>query len=88
MDMQAFAKLEEQVTRAIAHIDKLTGKIENLESHNKELRTRVTELERDLKARERTLSDFETRSARVAEQVRDKVESILKRIDSYEGSDA
>lgn len=88
MDMQSFAKLEEQVSRAIAHIDKLTGKISHLESDNKELRTRVAELEKELKINEKALAEIETKSARVAEQVKDKVESILKRIDSYEKSDA
>ena len=88
MDMQSFAKLEEQVTRAIAHIDKLTGKVEHLESHNKELRARMTELEKELKAKAKMLAEMESKSARVAEQVKDKVESILRRIDSYDKSDA
>jgi hypothetical protein len=84
MDVKSFAKLEEQINRAIAHIEKMTTQAIKLESENQELKDKIVKLERELKSRNEMLLQMEGESTRVAEQMREKIESILNRIDHYE----
>jgi septal ring factor EnvC (AmiA/AmiB activator) len=84
MDVKSFAKLEEQINRAIAHIERMTAQAIKLESENQELKDKIVKLERELKSRNEMLLQMEGESTRVAEQMREKIESILSRIDHYE----
>jgi FtsZ-binding cell division protein ZapB len=84
MEMNSFARLEEQISKAIDHIDKLTSAAERLETENAALREQVMQLEGELRARSDQLRQLETESSRVAEQVREKIATLLSRIESYE----
>ena len=84
MEVKSFAKLEEQINRAVSHIEKMTAQAIKLEAENDALREKVAKLERELKSRNEMLMQMEGESAKVAEQMREKIESILNRIDQYE----
>jgi chromosome segregation ATPase len=87
MEINSFTKLEEQINRAVAHIEKMTAQAIKLESENQELKDKIVKLERELKSRNEMLLQMEGESNRVAEQMREKIESILSRIDHYEKKD-
>lgn len=84
MEMDSFAKLEERINRAVAHIDELTRKFNTVEGDNSELRAKIKELEAELKEKQAALSDVMERSVRLSEKVKDKIEGLLGRIDGYE----
>jgi FtsZ-binding cell division protein ZapB len=84
MDMEALNKLEERISKAIAHIEKLTEAKNQLDIKNRQLLERVSELENELKDKEISLKTLEKQSIQVSEKVKDKVEGLLNKISSYE----
>ncbi len=88
MELSSFAKLEEQINRAISHIEKLTAETVRLETENQDLKTRITKLEHELKTKHEMLMHVEQESSRMAEAAREKIESILHRIDGFEKGSA
>ena len=84
MELNSFAKLEEQIARAITHIEKLAGQIVQLDAENGELKDKVAKLERELQLKHEMLIELERSSSSVAEQAREKIEAILNRIEGYE----
>lgn len=84
MEMDALNKLEERISKAIAHIEKLTDAKKQLEEKNLGLSTRLSELERELKDREKSLAALEKQSGQINEKVREKVENLINKINSYE----
>lgn len=84
MGIESLEKLEEKVKKAIARIEsliddngRLEGKITELAEHNERLKEENTVL----KSR---IDELEKQSQTLSEKVKDKVESLLARIDRYE----
>jgi predicted nucleic acid-binding Zn-ribbon protein len=86
MELDALNKLEERISKAIAHIEKLTEAKSKLEEENQELNGRVAELEKELKSKAKSLKNLEKQSGQVSEKVREKVEGLLNRISNFEQS--
>jgi len=84
MEMDSFAKLEERINRAVAHIDELTRKFNAVEGDNSELRAKIKQLETELKEKQTALTDLMERSTRLSEKVKDRIEGLLGRIEGYE----
>ncbi len=86
MEMDSFAKLEERISKAIAHIDDLTQKCRRLEEENGRLNGEVQRLAQDLKGKETALAQLEAESLRASELVKEKVQGLLQQIDRYDQS--
>lgn len=86
MGLESLDKLEERISKAVAHIEKLNDVRKHLEEDNNQLKEKVDRLERELKAQKELISRLEKQSTAVSERVREKVEGLLDRIDSYEQS--
>jgi chromosome segregation ATPase len=84
MEMSSFAKLEERINKAVAHIEKLTEAKLLLEEENKKLRVQVTELEEELKRQQAAVARLEGQSSEVSERIKEKIEGLLNKINSYE----
>lgn len=79
MDSATFAKLEERIKKMVSHIEMISGQNGDLLDENKELKIRVTEIEKKMKQLEKDTS-------KVSESIKDKVERLLGRIESFEKS--
>ena len=84
MEMSSFAKLEERITKAVAHIEKLTEARQQLEEENKRLRAQVADLEEELKRQQAAVARLEEESSEVSERIKEKIEGLLSKITSYE----
>jgi FtsZ-binding cell division protein ZapB len=79
MDMDTFAKLEERISKAVSHIDALTGKCTGLQQENDRLKKELQE--------EKTASaNREAEWGRVSSSIKEKIEVLLGRITNYEKS--
>jgi FtsZ-binding cell division protein ZapB len=86
MGLDSLDKLEERISKAVAHIEKLNDVRKRLEEDNKQLIEKVDRLEKELKAQKELAANLEKQSTAVSERVKEKVEGLLDRIDSYEQS--
>ena len=86
MGLDSLDKLEERISKAVAHIEKLNDIRKRLEEENNHLREKVGRLEDELKTQKELATTLEKQSAAVSERVKEKVEGLLNRIDSYEQS--
>lgn len=86
MGIESLDKLEERISKAVAHIEKLNELKKKLEEENMQLRDKVGELERELHDRQQKIAVTEKQSAKVSERVKEKIEGLLDRIESYEQS--
>lgn len=86
MGLESLDKLEERISKAVAHIEKLNDVRKRLEEENVQLREKVGLLEKDLKAEKELTAKLEKQTTAVSERVKEKVEGLLDRIDSYEQS--
>jgi FtsZ-binding cell division protein ZapB len=84
MELDALNKLEERISKAIAHIEKLTSTKRELEEDNKQLKDKLVELEKELKAKSSRLESLEKESGKISEKVKEKVEGLLNKINNYE----
>ena len=84
MDSNSFAQLEERINKAIERIDKLTTKNKNLEEENRTLQSKVESLQKELKKRNETVSVLDQDRMNISEKIRDKIESLLEKIDGYD----
>ena len=84
MELDSLNQLEERISKAIAHIEKLSEAKNRLEEKNKQLGERIAELEKMLKDKEKSLEICEKQAGRVSEKIKTKVESLLNKINSYE----
>jgi alpha-galactosidase/6-phospho-beta-glucosidase family protein len=98
--MESFAKLEERINKAVAHIEKLMSQneqksalIEELEKANSELKIvnddlkgKIKNLEGDGKTLAAAKVESEKQSQEISERVKDKIEGLLARIEKYEES--
>ncbi len=79
-------KLEQRITRAISHIEELTKKNQNLETENTALVQETERLQSVLQDKNDELEQCRRESSEVAVRVREKVETLLQKIDAYEQS--
>lgn len=79
MDMDAFAKLEERISKAVAHIDALTEKCRGLQEENNGLK-------RQLQDEKAASAKREAEWSRVSTSIKEKIEVLLGRIGNYEKS--
>ncbi len=86
MGLDSLDKLEERISKAVAHIEKLSDIRKRLEEDNSQLKERIGRLEEELKAHKERAADLEKQSSAISERVKEKVEGLLGRIDSYEQS--
>jgi len=86
MELNSLDKLEERISKAIAHIEKLTEAKSRLEYDNEQLKARLAELEKELKIKSTALERIEQENSKVSEKVREKVEGLLTKISKYEQS--
>lgn len=86
MGLESLDKLEERISKAVAHIEKLNDVRKRLEEENVQLREKVDRLDKELKAEKELTARLEKQTTTVSERVKEKVEGLLDRIDSYEQS--
>ncbi len=86
MGLDSLDKLEERISKAVAHIEKLNDIRKRLEEDNSQLKEKVGRLEEELKAQKEQAAEREKQSTAISERVKEKVEGLLDRIDSYEQS--
>ena len=86
MELESLNKLEERISKAIAHIEKLSEDKRRLEEDNVQLRKRIGQLEEELKNKKAALDRLEKQSSVVSEMVKEKVEGLLHKISNYEQS--
>jgi predicted nucleic acid-binding Zn-ribbon protein len=86
MGLDSLDKLEERISKAVAHIEKLNDVKRRLEDDNSQLREKIGRLEAELKSQRELAAKLEKQSTAISERVREKVEGLLDRIDSYEQS--
>jgi len=86
MGLESLDKLEERITKAVAHIEKLNELKQKLEEENERLKGKIGELERELRDQKEKIATVEKGSARISDRVKEKVEGLLNRIESYEQS--
>lgn len=86
MGLESLDKLEERISKAVAHIEKLNEVKKKLEAENEQLKGRVSDLERELQDEKEKTAGIEKKSAVISERVKEKVEGLLNRIESYEQS--
>ena len=86
MGLDSLDKLEERISKAVAHIEKLNDVKRRLEEDNSQLREKIGRLEEELKSQRELAAKLEKQSTAISERVREKVEGLLDRIDSYEQS--
>jgi FtsZ-binding cell division protein ZapB len=79
MNMEAFAKLEERISKAVAHIDALTEKCQGLQQENDDLK-------RQLQEEKAASTKREAEWNRVSSSIKEKIEVLLSRISNYEKS--
>ncbi|MEE9441107.1 MAG: hypothetical protein V3V99_00355 [candidate division Zixibacteria bacterium] len=98
--MESFAKLEERINKAVAHIEKMMSENEKMDALIKELEKANSDLKitnNDLKKRIKIIEDGnkaleaakvenEKQSQEISEEVKDKIEGLLARIEKYEQS--
>lgn len=98
--MESFAKLEERINKAVAHIEKLMseneqknaiiGELEKANSElkivNEDLQGKIKNLEGDTKSLAAAKAKSEKQSQEISERVKEKIESLLARIEKYEES--
>lgn len=88
MGMESLDKLEERITKAIAHIEKLTRTKNQLEEANKQLQEQISLLKEELKTRDTDLAQLHKETNLISEKVREKVEGLLNKINAYEQKQA
>jgi FtsZ-binding cell division protein ZapB len=86
MELNSLDKLEERISKAIAHIEKLTEVKSRLEEENEQLNSRISDLEKELKGKTAALERIEKQNTKVSEKVKEKVEGLLTKISNYEQS--
>lgn len=86
MGLESLDKLEERITKAVAHIEKLNELKQKLEDENERLKGKIGELEQELRNQKEKMAGFEKDSAKISDRVKEKVEGLLSRIESYEQS--
>ncbi len=86
MGLESLDKLEERISKAVAHIEKLNDVKRRLEEENIQLRGKIDHLEEELRIQNDRLADLEKSLAKISERVREKVEGLLDRISNYEQS--
>lgn len=86
MELNSLDKLEERISKAIAHIERLTETKSRLELENQKLNGRLAELEKELKTKAAALVRMEKQNSEVSEKVKEKVEGLLTKISKYEQS--
>jgi regulator of replication initiation timing len=86
MELDSLDKLEERISKAVAHIGKLTEVKDRLEEENKQLASQKVQLEKELKDKVAALQKLQKQSGKVSEKVKEKVEGLLNKINIYEQS--
>ena len=84
METDAFARLEERINKAVAHIEELTRKNRLLTDENNRLALKIETLEDELKVKELALNKMEDQTSKVSDKVKDKIERLLAKIDNYD----
>jgi FtsZ-binding cell division protein ZapB len=87
MATDPLARLEERITKAIAHIEKLSGEIAGLEEKNKALVNDNSRLQDRLEELEKQIVSKDAAATQLSERVKDKIEGLLTRIEAFESAE-
>jgi FtsZ-binding cell division protein ZapB len=86
MDEKTFGQLEARVRKAVDHIRDLTEKNAQLNEENRHLVERLTDLQNELRKAEKEVSVLQSRDSMLSDRIKEKVEGLVNRINSYEKS--